>query len=357
MASSGNSLRPQGKRPCCSQNFSSRAKPSLVATRLPATWANSSTTMVHRWISSSSSSFPPISRKLPLHQPRRSFATGDSYHTDTPTSGTSSKNRVLELYDIAEGKAAQRPGDPTVVFSFDEFGPLNLLPRPGKQWAPVVSRKKKGSTASPRRHRIRATYKRNILSKERLKHLACFTQWYHLIVVPSNPVLGVDVGGVLAERLAGDSDTSFFGGRPMATPVVAGALDAVTALSAALGGRVHIVSKAGPRTSELSRRWLGLHGFLGDDKVPQGQVHFVRRREDKHPVCERLEITHFVDDMVDVLSYLQTVPQRYLFTGGHGARPVSAHVAKGIEGITVVATWPELWRHLLGSITTVPGDQ
>jgi transposase len=64
----------------------------------------------------------------------------------------------LELYDIAEGKAEPGQGDPTVVFSMDEFGPLNLLPRPGKQWAPVVRRSEKGSTSSPRRRP--ATYKR-----------------------------------------------------------------------------------------------------------------------------------------------------------------------------------------------------
>ena len=70
------------------------------------------------------------------------------------------KNRVLELYDIAHGKAEPGEGDPTVVICMDEFGPLNLMPRPGKQWAPAVSRKDKGSTASPRRRRRRATYKR-----------------------------------------------------------------------------------------------------------------------------------------------------------------------------------------------------
>ena len=47
-----------------------------------------------------------------------------------------------------------------MVFSFDEFGPLNLLPRAGKQWAPVIRRRSKGSTSSPQRRRIRATYKR-----------------------------------------------------------------------------------------------------------------------------------------------------------------------------------------------------
>ena len=67
---------------------------------------------------------------------------------------------MLELYDIADGEAEPGPGDPTVVFSMDEFGPLNLLPRAGKQWAVVVRRASKGSTSSPRRRRIWATYKR-----------------------------------------------------------------------------------------------------------------------------------------------------------------------------------------------------
>jgi hypothetical protein len=64
-----------------------------------------------------------------------------SWKESTDPDYEAKKNRVLELYDIAEGKAEAGDGDPTVVFSMDEFGPLNLLPRPGKQWAPVVRRK------------------------------------------------------------------------------------------------------------------------------------------------------------------------------------------------------------------------
>ena len=48
------------------------------------------------------------------------------------------KNRVLELYKIADGKVKQEERDPSVVICVDEFGPLNLLPRPAKQWAPVA---------------------------------------------------------------------------------------------------------------------------------------------------------------------------------------------------------------------------
>jgi transposase len=68
------------------------------------------------------------------------------------------KNRVLELYDIADGKAPPGPRDPTVVFCMDEFGPLNLMPHPGKQWA-AVSGQHAEPVREPRRRR-RATYTR-----------------------------------------------------------------------------------------------------------------------------------------------------------------------------------------------------
>lgn len=68
------------------------------------------------------------------------------------------KNRILELYAIADGTIEPEPGDPTVVFCFDEFGPLNLQPHPGKQWAAVGGTHKDPDRA-PRRRR-RATYRR-----------------------------------------------------------------------------------------------------------------------------------------------------------------------------------------------------
>jgi transposase len=69
------------------------------------------------------------------------------------------KNRVLRLYEIADGKVKPKRGDPQVVFCMDEFGPLNLLPRPGKQWAPkVVDGGKANKGKLPRRRR--ATYTR-----------------------------------------------------------------------------------------------------------------------------------------------------------------------------------------------------
>ena len=70
------------------------------------------------------------------------------------------KNRVLELYAIADGTAEPEDGDPTVIFCMDEFGPLNLMPRPGRQWAPVATKAVHDAGGGPRRRRRRATYTR-----------------------------------------------------------------------------------------------------------------------------------------------------------------------------------------------------
>jgi transposase len=69
------------------------------------------------------------------------------------------KNRILELYAIADGLAEREPDGPDALLCLDEFGPLNLQPQPGgKAWAP---RKK------PRR--TRASYTR----PHGVRHLLC----------------------------------------------------------------------------------------------------------------------------------------------------------------------------------------
>jgi transposase len=75
------------------------------------------------------------------------------------------KARVEQLYAIADRQASAQDGDPEVVFCVDEFGPLNLQPRPGRQWA-AVSGKSKEPGREPR-PRMRATYHRT----EGVRHL------------------------------------------------------------------------------------------------------------------------------------------------------------------------------------------
>jgi transposase len=87
-----------------------------------------------------------------------SFQAVKTFKASTDPDYDAKTSRVLELYAIADGITVPGPNDPAIVFCVDEFGPLNLQPHPGKQWAPVAAGT--GDPAAPRRRRRRATYTR-----------------------------------------------------------------------------------------------------------------------------------------------------------------------------------------------------
>jgi transposase len=68
------------------------------------------------------------------------------------------KARIEHLYAMADGEVIPDDGEPAVIFCVDESGPLNLQPRPGRQWAAIGGKKAEPGRA-PRR-RMRATYTR-----------------------------------------------------------------------------------------------------------------------------------------------------------------------------------------------------
>jgi transposase len=83
-----------------------------------------------------------------------SFQRLKTWKTSTDPDYAVKKARIEHLYAIADGEVVPEPGEPEVIFCVDEFGPLNLQPRPGRQWA-AVSGKGKEPGRAPRR-RLRA---------------------------------------------------------------------------------------------------------------------------------------------------------------------------------------------------------
>ena len=154
-------------------------------------------------------------------------------------------------------------------------------------------------------------------------------------------LLGVDVGGVLVDRIRADgSDTSFFSDRFLETPAVAGALDTLARLGRErFGPRICIVSKCGPRVEEKTRLWLAHHNLLETLGLDGRALHFCRERRDKGPICKRLRVTHFIDDRMDVLVHLTSVPHRFLF----GPQKAGANA----DGVTRAENWEDIARALL----------
>ena len=153
------------------------------------------------------------------------------------------------------------------------------------------------------------------------------------------PRLGIDIGRVIIDGSAhpGGGDTAFFDGDEatmLATPEMAGAFDAVNQLRELFGGRVWLVSKCGARVQARTLRWLDGHDFYGRTAVSRDSVRFCRIRAQKRQHCEELELTHFVDDRIDVHEAIHgTVEHQYLF--GH---------ANGTTYAQAAPTWADVLR-------------
>ncbi|MFC6023139.1 hypothetical protein ACFP2T_44185 [Plantactinospora solaniradicis] len=180
--------------------------------------------------------------------------------------------------------------------------------------------------------------------------------------------IGVDIGGVIIQQVdrlypiettaqgteradEADQDTSLLEDFRR-TPPMPGVFDALaTVVSEVFGEHVHLVSKCGERVEQRSRLWLAHHDFYRRTGIAADNVHFCRTREAKAPIAAALGLTHFVDDRLEVLSYLDTVPNRFLFRPReHEVRSHRRHLAS----VHRVESWPELVT-LIGERTSATG--
>jgi hypothetical protein len=86
--------------------------------------------------------------RILLREESVSFQRMTTWKTSRDPDYAAKKARVEHLYAIADGEVIPEDGEPDVVFCLDEFGPLNLMPYPGRQWAERGG-KHKDPTGSP----------------------------------------------------------------------------------------------------------------------------------------------------------------------------------------------------------------
>lgn len=162
-------------------------------------------------------------------------------------------------------------------------------------------------------------------------------------------VLGIDMGGVIIDRMNDGTDTSFLGDNYLNTKAVKDAFASIRQLIDIRfwdeeAPRVHLVSRSGSRVSYRSRRWLDHHRFYDVTGIPGDHLHFCKERADKAAICERLGITHFIDDRLEVLSHLTMVGNLYLFQG----RP---NEFSGFEETLKRVCQVSSWSHVVEEMT------
>ena len=161
-------------------------------------------------------------------------------------------------------------------------------------------------------------------------------------------VFGVDIGGVIIDRVSEDDETETMRHHSYAeAAAVEGAVEAIARLvEQRFREHVWLVSRCDESTEPTLLEWLERHNFFGSTGVPRSHVLFCRQRHEKAAICRQLGATHFIDDRLEVLSHLVgTVPHLYLL------RSRAADVdrfGRFLPHVSSITRWSEIVDALLG---------
>jgi len=156
--------------------------------------------------------------------------------------------------------------------------------------------------------------------------------------------IGFDFGGVIIEPYPETKSESFENLKVKAIP---GAFEAIREFVEFFGPKnSFIVSKCGTTMEQRVSDWLRDNEFYKHTLLPSQNVFFCRERKDKAPICEKLQITHFVDDRVDVLQHMVgIVPNLYHFAcEGFPDKTTEKSFNADAYNYTKVHSWKELLK-------------
>lgn len=162
-----------------------------------------------------------------------------------------------------------------------------------------------------------------------------------------NETLGVDIGGVIIDRINDGTDTSFFSDNFLQTTAVPGVFQALRRLvDEKFGSQVYLVSKCGRRVQEKTLQWLDHHDFYNQTGISSDHIRFCKQRHEKAGICQELGITHFIDDRLEILGNLTTVGNLYLFQPNSNEVRRFAHFLNRVKQVDM---WDEILKELLAA--------
>jgi hypothetical protein len=127
---------------------------------------------------------------------------------------------------------------------------------------------------------------------------------------------------------------------------------------------VFIVSRCSLIGEQKIMAWLYYHNFWEQTGVLRENIRFCRERHEKGPICQKLGITHFVDDRLEVLAAMNTVRHRYRLSsvapdadipcvGSYYGGTIYKSETGNTEPIFNFKTWPKI----LGDILETFGEE
>jgi len=164
------------------------------------------------------------------------------------------------------------------------------------------------------------------------------------MISPKVAVIGLDIGGVITEPPDNPGrEDAFTGTDHLLVPKVKDSFAVIGELTKR--HRVVIISRAGPTVQRKTDEWLCHHEFFKKTGVRQLDIHYTLTRDEKTRVARKEDVTHFVDDKLEVLGFMMgIIPNLYAFRAPPFHKNKMPYIA---TQVTHVDSWQELRRIFL----------
>lgn len=162
----------------------------------------------------------------------------------------------------------------------------------------------------------------------------------------SKQALGIDIGNVIINhRLVDKNDSVLYEERYSTIPASEGVFDSIKKLNdEKFHGNIFLISKCTGWAQTKILEWLKDNDFYEKTGVKPENVLFCQERHEKDKICRNNNIAYFIDDRLEVLSYMiENVPHLYLF------QPKQAEVDEFKQFLPKV-TRVESWAEVVGKI-------
>lgn len=160
-----------------------------------------------------------------------------------------------------------------------------------------------------------------------------------------NEALGVDIGNVIIDcrSITNTEDETLWNEKFSNVPPAEGVFECLKKLNEEkFHGAIFLVSKLKEEQDDRTLKWLKDNKFFEKTGIKPENLILCRDRSEKEKICRERNVTHFIDDRLEVLSYMvDKVPNLYLF------QPDPAEVEEFkqfLPKVTLVKNWMELFN-------------
>ncbi len=154
--------------------------------------------------------------------------------------------------------------------------------------------------------------------------------------------LGIDIGNVIINhRLVDKNDSVLYEEHYSTIPASEGMFDSIKKLNdQKFHGNIFLISKCTVWAQAKILEWLKDNDFYEKTGVKPKNVLFCQERYEKDKICRENNIAYFIDDRLEVLSYMtENVSHLYLF------QPKQTEVdefKQFLPKVTRVESWAEV---------------